>query len=392
MAAIAKIKPGTDKWYVYTNHKGNRKNAMVGKGAKAEKLAKQLADRINEQLLLGDLSYFDPDPEQVPTVREYGEKYLKDGAKIRSWSLNTESLYNGSWQKHIVKSDLASMRLDKVEPKHILAWVEGLLAQDVRRGTIKTYMATLNGIFKRAGVDGFVQKNPCFGIMGYVGGERAQKKDKKHEKAQALTPEEKQEVLENAERFYPGDRGIMERALWELLFHSGLRIAESAGLDVADLDLTNKTVKVSKQYLSNFKVSAPVKNHEERTVGLTAGTVAALQRWLDQLSENYTGALFFTSRGNRLSHGYFYTHFKKISQRGTPHWCRHTYASLRLSAGHNVMEISRQLGHKDASITLKVYGHFMPVTESRLDELDTMHLNAPVMHLEKKKSEKSLKH
>ena len=39
MAAKAKIKRGTDKWYIYVNHKGKRRNEMVGKGAKAEKLA-----------------------------------------------------------------------------------------------------------------------------------------------------------------------------------------------------------------------------------------------------------------------------------------------------------------------------------------------------------------
>jgi integrase len=39
----------------------------------------------------------------------------------------------------------------------------------------------------------------------------------------------------------------------------------------------------------------------------------------------------------------------------TPHDLRHTCASLAVSAGANVLAVSRMLGHKDASVTLKVY-------------------------------------
>ncbi len=51
---------------------------------------------------------------------------------------------------------------------------------------------------------------------------------------------------------------------------------------------------------------------------------------------------------------------------------RHTFASLLLQAGEPITYVSRQLGHKDSSITLRVYAHWLPDTTARkgVDRLD----------------------
>jgi integrase len=55
-----------------------------------------------------------------------------------------------------------------------------------------------------------------------------------------------------------------------------------------------------------------------------------------------------------------------LDRRG-PHQMRHTFASLLLQQGASITDVSRLLGHKDASITLRVYAHWLPVvsTEGR---------------------------
>ncbi|KOV87480.1 integrase [Streptomyces sp. NRRL WC-3618] len=50
----------------------------------------------------------------------------------------------------------------------------------------------------------------------------------------------------------------------------------------------------------------------------------------------------------------------------TPHKLRHTAASLAIAAGADVKVVQLMLGHKDASMTLNVYGHLSP---DRLDEV-----------------------
>jgi integrase len=60
-----------------------------------------------------------------------------------------------------------------------------------------------------------------------------------------------------------------------------------------------------------------------------------------------------------------------LHRRG-PHQLRHSFASLLLQAGEPITYVSRQLGHKDSAITLKVYAHWLPDTSARkvVDSLD----------------------
>ena len=60
-----------------------------------------------------------------------------------------------------------------------------------------------------------------------------------------------------------------------------------------------------------------------------------------------------------------------LHRRG-PHQMRHAFASLLLQAGEAITYVSRQLGHKDSSITLRVYAHWLPDTSGQrgVDRLD----------------------
>lgn len=63
------------------------------------------------------------------------------------------------------------------------------------------------------------------------------------------------------------------------------------------------------------------------------------------------------------------------------HDLRHTYATLRISAGHNIADVSAQLGHHSVKLTMDVYYHWLPgQNKSQVDELDSMHSNAPHPH------------
>ena len=54
------------------------------------------------------------------------------------------------------------------------------------------------------------------------------------------------------------------------------------------------------------------------------------------------------------------------------HDLRHTYATLRISKGDNILDVSKQLGHHSVKITLDVYAHWMPGgKKSEVDELDS---------------------
>jgi integrase len=57
---------------------------------------------------------------------------------------------------------------------------------------------------------------------------------------------------------------------------------------------------------------------------------------------------------------------------------------LRIAKGDNIVDVSKQLGHKNIKITLDTYTHWVPMEgyQQEVDELDTLHLSAPHLHPE----------
>jgi integrase len=66
----------------------------------------------------------------------------------------------------------------------------------------------------------------------------------------------------------------------------------------------------------------------------------------------------------------------------TPHECRHTFASLMISAGVNAKALSTYMGHANISITMDRYGHLMPGNESEATGLMDAYLQAQTRSLQ----------
>ena len=126
------------------------------------------------------------------------------------------------------------------------------------------------------------------------------------------------------------------------------------------------------------------KNHQSRYVDLSYQLRIALRLWRRQQRRVWlkTGRpfpdwVFASVTGTALDEANVRKAFNRIldtaelDRRG-PHQMRHTFASLLLKDGAPITYVSRQLGHKDASITLRVYAHWLPDAsrESLVDGLD----------------------
>ena len=86
--------------------------------------------------------------------------------------------------------------------------------------------------------------------------------------------------------------------------------------------------------------------------------------------------LVFTHKGRRMSRFVFQKALSDISEAAEVkrihiHDLRHSYATIRLLKGHNIGDVSYQLGHSSIKITYDVYAHWIPGTfKSEVDELD----------------------
>jgi integrase/recombinase XerD len=152
-----------------------------------------------------------------------------------------------------------------------------------------------------------------------------------------------------------GARGLRDRAIVELLYGCGLRVSELCGLDLADLEWSEQTLRVrgkgDKQRL--LPVGEPALRAAKAYVG--SGRPALL-------GGRSSAALFVNGRGGRLSRVAVWNLVKKcalgagLSGEISPHTLRHCYATHLLEGGADLRVVQELLGHADIGTT-EIYTH-----------------------------------
>ncbi|HVG94977.1 MAG TPA: tyrosine recombinase XerC [Planctomycetota bacterium] len=150
-----------------------------------------------------------------------------------------------------------------------------------------------------------------------------------------------------------GWTALRDRALLELLYSTGARVAEASGLDVADVDLDEGAALLRG------------KGRKERVAALGRPAIEALLRYLDATvrERRRTGKAVFVNRaGARLSvRGVARVLDKHATSVGlpvgtSPHVLRHSFATHLLEGGANLREVQELLGHASLSST-QIYTH-----------------------------------
>jgi hypothetical protein len=126
------------------------------------------------------------------------------------------------------------------------------------------------------------------------------------------------------------------------------------------------------------------KNHQRRRIDLSRQLQTGLRLWRRQQQRAWLAVgqprpdwVFASVAGTALDESNVRKMFNRILdaaglRRRGPHQMRHSFASQLLAAGEPITYVSQQLGHGDASITLRVYAHWLPDTTARkgVDRLD----------------------
>lgn len=146
---------------------------------------------------------------------------------------------------------------------------------------------------------------------------------------------------------------VRDRAMLELFYSSGLRLAELVGLDLGAVDLADGTVRVT--------------GKGDKTRIIPVGRLARKQirTWLAvrvQLARESERALFVGPRGNRISPRTVQTRVRYwalragVPQRVYPHLFRHSFATHMLESSSDLRSVQEMLGHADISTT-QIYTH-----------------------------------
>jgi len=260
------------------------------------------------------------------------EAYRRDLAAFFTWAERLGTSSPGEVQRTTVRRYLAY-----------------LATRGFARRTIARRASALRRYFGWARRVGAVTNDPTAGLSAPRGEARLPR---------VLHPDELRSLLDEPASAGPdGARDLRDTALLELLYGSGLRVAEASALDVDDLELTQGRVRVWG------------KGGKQRVVPLSEPAADALRRWLadgrrELATEASPGAaLFLNLRGRRMTP----RDARRVLDRRAvapthPHALRHTFATHLLDGGADLRVVQELLGHADLATTQR-YTH---VSKERL--------------------------
>ena len=245
------------------------------------------------------------------------------------------------------RSDLADFE------QHLAAQSLGFIAADVR--AVRGWLAALHGrgldpvsvARKLAAVRSFyrflvrrsvVERNPARELRG----------PRPTRKLVSFLPIDEATAVVGAKGL-GGPARTRDVAILELLYATGLRVSELAGLDLDSVDRESRTVRVLG------------KGRKERIVPYGAAAAQALDAYLGARATT-RGPVFTSTRGQRLGVRSIRTIVRRaagaagVCRRVTPHTLRHTFATHLLDAGADLRVIQDLLGHSRLSTTQR-YTH-----------------------------------
>jgi len=277
------------------------------------------------------------------------ERYLAHAQFEKRLAARTIALYTEDLKRLQALADEAGVALVQVQPHHVRRWMAQMHSSGRTPRGIALIVSGWRGFYAWLGREGLILSNPMAGM-------RAPKASKPLPKA--LNVDDAVHLTEH--RNPEQDPWLQARdiAMVELLYSSGLRVAELTGLDV-------QASAQARGWIDMDSAEAHVlgKGSKRRSVPVGEQAMTALQTWLSvrmqglpMHAQNQT-ALFVGQRGTRLSPQAIW---QRLRQRGLqagistalhPHMLRHSFASHVLQSSGDLRAVQELLGHANISTT-----------------------------------------
>jgi len=372
-----KVKGKGQPWWVFITHNKKRTSRQIGDRAAAE----TVASKIRAKLQLGEFG-FDEEKKSIPLFKDFAQGFMETYSPMNHKESTTES-YQQVLDRHLLPY-FGDMPLNEITRKDIKKFIGEKQRQRVSKGkrgtkkkkrlsagTIRILKAYLSSILTEAVDDELIAFNPAARTGKLI----------KKGKAKEIFPftwDEKAKFEKAMQKQYPRYYPLFLTAL-----RTGMRLGELIALRPGDLDFNGGFIEIRRAF-SRGRLTTP-KSGKSRRVDMSNGLAETLKQYLisrktETLKKGWgepPELLFYSTTGtkidiNNLRKQVFYKCLEKAGLRRIRiHDLRHTYATLRIAKGDNILDVSKQLGHHSIKITLDTYAHWMPGgKKSEVDELD----------------------
>jgi len=231
-------------------------------------------------------------------------------------------------------------------------WLGNAVAEGKARATLARRTASVKAFSTWAEREGYLSRDVAARLVTPKVGQHL---------PTVMAPQQAGELVGNAvsvdEAHFQRDSAILE-----VLYATGMRVAELARLDIGDVDFKRSTARVTG------------KGNKQRVVPFGTAATDALQQWIDggrkELARGDTQAIFVGSRGARIDQ----RQVRRIVDKAatvtgtsglTPHGVRHLAATHLLEGGADLRVVQELLGHSSLSTT-QIYTH---VSAKRLKQV-----------------------
>ena len=340
----------------------------VSSKTEAEDVADRLRVAIKDGALEGPVA--NPPAQAEP---ETFESYARAWLQVADLNLkaSTVSFYADNLENHVFPT-LGQRPIADVSRKDCRNLVTTVRKKGLRISTVRGIVRSLSTVLSQAVEDELLSANPALRMRKYL-----QRGDEPEPKVDPFAREEVEHVLAVALEYFP------EWHAWLLCgLRTGLRPGELLALQGGDVDWRGRYIRVQRN-LVRGRLTTP-KNHQCRHVDLSKQLRGVLRLWRRHESARWfkfglprPDWVFSSGSGTPFDESNVRKMFNRILDkaglhRRGPHQMRHTFASLLLQAGAPITYVSRQLGHRDSSITLRVYATGCPNPRRRKGSTDSI--------------------
>lgn len=300
------------------------------------------------------------------TVLQLVEKYVGQKTGVRH---NTEAGYKFVINL-IKKEEFGAKRINKVKLSDAKAWLIKLQADGRGYSTIHTVRGVIRPAFQMAVDDDLIRKNPFDFMLATVVVNDSVTRE-------AITRKQERAFLEFVKN--DGHFSKYYDAIY-ILFNTGLRISEFAGLVETDIDFENGKIKVDRQLQRKRNMEYVIEDTKTpsgvRYIPMTVEVRECFKRIIENrkkpdrepVIDGVSGFLFLDKNGMPMVALHWEKYFQHICEKYngiykaempkmTPHVCRHTFCSNMAKSGMNPKTLQYIMGHSDISVTLNTYTH-----------------------------------
>lgn len=370
--------PGSGIWWIFIEHQTKRKSKKIGNN---KKLAKEVAKKIEAKLVLGDFGL--DNGKSIPLFKEYADSWIEKTVPA-TCKETTTSDYQAILDNHVLPV-FRGYRIDGITEGQVKDFLFNKVTAGFAYSTITHMKNVISGVLTKAVDDKVISENPALNL-----GKKFMKRIEDAIEARKVTngeeegnpdplsKEELKRLLDKVHKHYTA-----HYPLFLFLARTGARTGEALGLQWGDIDFNGRFINL-KRSLSRRKITT-LKGKRIRRVDMSRQLAQVMEAHLVKSKEKgmklglgdhpvyvFTNRLGGFVDVNNWRRRVFIKALEKAKLRKIRiHDLRHTYATLRISKGDNIADVSNQLGHFSETFTMKTYFHWIPgKKKSEVDELD----------------------